>query len=296
MGSGTESWTLNTVIQRFPKSFSIRRGLRWSRKPFDRLPSKMNTKVAGRSKTLPKETKSPRFSFSLWKDVTYYLKSRQLDKATEAKSFLEQRQREVAKERAERSVKWQTKVRRWSTRTVLISLISSKYFTESGEQKWTYENKLIRRLTTQSWFAKNNPILISLLSVCLVFIRAIVSSSVFLGGKYTHTFAWVFPIRSFSADLSSSLCNTEWHYDSSHSVRLHLIFFIRFQRKRTTKSCPISVLVSVTSSTSLLCFSILFQFFLNICRYCTCSSFRSFLSSSPSNNVIDCSCRVISWD
>ncbi len=48
--------------------------------------------------------------FSLWKDVTYYLKSKQVDKATESKSFLEQRQREGAKERAEKSIKWQTKV------------------------------------------------------------------------------------------------------------------------------------------------------------------------------------------
>jgi hypothetical protein len=38
------------------------------------------------------------------------LKSKQLDKATEAKLFLEQRQREGAKERAEKSVKWQTNV------------------------------------------------------------------------------------------------------------------------------------------------------------------------------------------
>ena len=43
--------------------------------------------------------------------MTYYLKSKQIDKATEAKSFLEQRQREEAKERAEKSLKWQTKVR-----------------------------------------------------------------------------------------------------------------------------------------------------------------------------------------
>ncbi len=48
--------------------------------------------------------------FSLWKDVTYYLKSKQLDKATESKSLNEQRQREGAKERAEKSIKWQTKV------------------------------------------------------------------------------------------------------------------------------------------------------------------------------------------
>ena len=48
--------------------------------------------------------------FSLWKDVTYYLKTKQLDKATSAKSFLEQRQREEAKARHEKSIKWQTKV------------------------------------------------------------------------------------------------------------------------------------------------------------------------------------------
>jgi hypothetical protein len=49
--------------------------------------------------------------FSLWKDVTYYLKSKELDKATGAKSFLEHRQRQEAKERAERALVWQTKVR-----------------------------------------------------------------------------------------------------------------------------------------------------------------------------------------
>ncbi|CAF2849010.1 unnamed protein product, partial [Rotaria sp. Silwood2] len=65
----------------------------------------------------------------LWKDVTFYLKSKQLAKATAGKTFLEQRQREEAKERNEKSLKWQT-----------------KYFTESGELKWTYENKLIKRL------------------------------------------------------------------------------------------------------------------------------------------------------
>jgi ABC-type lipoprotein release transport system permease subunit len=39
------------------------------------------------------------------------LKSKELHKATQAKSFLEQRQREEAKERAEKSLKWQTKVK-----------------------------------------------------------------------------------------------------------------------------------------------------------------------------------------
>ncbi|CAF0802555.1 unnamed protein product [Rotaria sordida] len=68
----------------------------------------------------------------LWKDVTFCLKSKLLDKATESKSFLEQRQREEAKERAEKSIKWQT-----------------KYFVESGELKWSYENKLSKRLKQQ---------------------------------------------------------------------------------------------------------------------------------------------------
>lgn len=48
--------------------------------------------------------------FSLWRDVTYYLKSKQMDKATGGKTFLEQRQRQEAKERVEKGEKWQTKV------------------------------------------------------------------------------------------------------------------------------------------------------------------------------------------
>lgn len=64
----------------------------------------------------------------LWKDVTFYLKSKQIDKATESKSFLEQRQREAAKERTEKSLKWQT-----------------KNFAESGELRWTYDKKLSKR-------------------------------------------------------------------------------------------------------------------------------------------------------
>ena len=72
-----------------------------------------------------KENIKDGFLFSLWKDVTYYLKSKQLDKATEAKSFLEQRQREEAKERYEKSLKWQTKVNQ-NLRTILS--ISNQIF------------------------------------------------------------------------------------------------------------------------------------------------------------------------
>ena len=42
--------------------------------------------------------------------MTYYLKDKQMDKATGAKSFLEKRQREEAKERVEKGEKWETKV------------------------------------------------------------------------------------------------------------------------------------------------------------------------------------------
>ena len=84
---------------------------------------------------------------SLWKDVTYYLKSKQLDKATEGKSFLEQRQREEAKERAEKSLKWHTKVNTLRRRPVLEgTFVLFQYFTESGEQKWSYEKKLTKRV------------------------------------------------------------------------------------------------------------------------------------------------------
>jgi hypothetical protein len=90
--------------------------------------------------------------FSLWKDVTYYLKSKQLDKATESKSFLEQRQREGAKERAEKSIKWQTKVTQTKQNSLPLNLLDFvfQYFAESGEQKWSYENKLQKRLKQHS--------------------------------------------------------------------------------------------------------------------------------------------------
>lgn len=88
--------------------------------------------------------------FSLWKDVTYYLKSKQLDKATESKSLNEQRQREGAKERTEKSIKWQTKVTfsLFNHSQSPFSLL--QYFIESGEQKWSYERKLNKRLKSTS--------------------------------------------------------------------------------------------------------------------------------------------------
>lgn len=47
----------------------------------------------------------------LWKDVTVGLKLNDIDKATNAKFMLEQKQRDEAKERKERNEEWETKVR-----------------------------------------------------------------------------------------------------------------------------------------------------------------------------------------
>lgn len=46
----------------------------------------------------------------LWKDVTYALKMRDVDKATEFKHSLEQRQREEAKVRKDTGTVWKNKV------------------------------------------------------------------------------------------------------------------------------------------------------------------------------------------
>lgn len=52
-----------------------------------------------------------------------------MSKATEAKSFLEHRQRQEAKERAEKSEKWQTKVNIFSSFVFLtmVPLVSSSF-------------------------------------------------------------------------------------------------------------------------------------------------------------------------
>lgn len=63
----------------------------------------------------------------LWKEVTYCLKNRLVEKATGFKSRLEQRQRDEAKERAEKGETWNT-----------------KKFHENGEH-WVYDQPLIRR-------------------------------------------------------------------------------------------------------------------------------------------------------
>ncbi|XP_068949116.1 oxysterol-binding protein-related protein 9 isoform X11 [Petaurus breviceps papuanus] len=64
----------------------------------------------------------------LWKDVTYNLKIRDIDAATEAKHRLEERQRAEARERKERDLQWETRL-----------------FHEDGEC-WVYDEPLLKRL------------------------------------------------------------------------------------------------------------------------------------------------------
>ncbi|KAJ8305963.1 hypothetical protein KUTeg_016508 [Tegillarca granosa] len=64
----------------------------------------------------------------LWKDVTRSLKNKDVEAATEFKHKLEQRQREEAKERKEKGIKWET-----------------KHFHEVGEH-WLYDRPLLKRL------------------------------------------------------------------------------------------------------------------------------------------------------
>lgn len=65
----------------------------------------------------------------LWKEVTAGLRLNDIDKATNAKTELEQRQREEAKERKERNLQWET-----------------KSFRETGGGDWVYVSPLISRL------------------------------------------------------------------------------------------------------------------------------------------------------
>ncbi|KAK3746139.1 hypothetical protein RRG08_003579 [Elysia crispata] len=67
-------------------------------------------------------------SRKLWRKVTQNLKDKNVDAATEEKHKLEQRQRDEAKERKERGVKWET-----------------KHFQEIGEH-WVYQDPLVKRL------------------------------------------------------------------------------------------------------------------------------------------------------
>jgi hypothetical protein len=68
------------------------------------------------------------FYSRLWREVTYYLRTKQIDQATDAKLRIEQKQRDEVKQRKETNSKWQT-----------------KYFQEQGEN-WIYVRPLIERL------------------------------------------------------------------------------------------------------------------------------------------------------
>uniref|UniRef100_A0A6I8PGU7 Oxysterol-binding protein n=1 Tax=Ornithorhynchus anatinus TaxID=9258 RepID=A0A6I8PGU7_ORNAN len=67
-------------------------------------------------------------SRSLWKDVTYNLKIRDIDAATAAKHRLEEKQRAEARERKEKETQWETRL-----------------FHEDGEC-WVYDEPLLKRL------------------------------------------------------------------------------------------------------------------------------------------------------
>lgn len=66
----------------------------------------------------------------LWREVTYFLRTKQIDRATSAKQKIEQLQREMVKYRKENNIKWQP-----------------KNFVEDGEN-WVYVNPLVKRLQT----------------------------------------------------------------------------------------------------------------------------------------------------
>uniref|UniRef100_A0A8C5RV55 Oxysterol binding protein like 9 n=1 Tax=Laticauda laticaudata TaxID=8630 RepID=A0A8C5RV55_LATLA len=69
----------------------------------------------------------------LWKDVTYNLKIRDIEAATEAKHRLEERQRAEAKARKEKEIPWETKL-----------------FHEDGEY-WVYDEPLLKRLAASKY-------------------------------------------------------------------------------------------------------------------------------------------------
>ncbi|KAL1022441.1 hypothetical protein UPYG_G00027650 [Umbra pygmaea] len=70
-------------------------------------------------------------SRSLWKDVTVSLKARDIDAATEAKHWLEEKQRAEARERKENEMQWETRL-----------------FHEDGEC-WVYDEPLLNRTGSQ---------------------------------------------------------------------------------------------------------------------------------------------------
>eukprot|EP00105_Crassostrea_gigas_P005452 XP_011419068.1 PREDICTED: oxysterol-binding protein-related protein 9-like isoform X1 [Crassostrea gigas] len=80
----------------------------------------------------PREKQAEFESRRLWQEVTHNLKINEVDKATDHKQRLEQRQREEARDRKERGVAWET-----------------KNFHEVGEH-WVYDRPLQKRLRNPS--------------------------------------------------------------------------------------------------------------------------------------------------
>lgn len=68
-------------------------------------------------------------SRKLWKEVTAGLKFNKIDKATNAKQALEQRQRDEARERKEMNIEWETRM-----------------FAKVADDAWQYRNPLHQRL------------------------------------------------------------------------------------------------------------------------------------------------------
>jgi len=68
----------------------------------------------------------------LWKEVTFGLRFKDIDRATNAKFALEQKQRDEAKDRKEKGVKWETML-----------------FQEAGDN-WVYKNPLMMRISPKN--------------------------------------------------------------------------------------------------------------------------------------------------
>ncbi|XP_060555680.1 LOW QUALITY PROTEIN: oxysterol-binding protein-related protein 9-like [Ruditapes philippinarum] len=80
----------------------------------------------------PRETQDEFESRRLWQEVTINLRNDNVEKATEYKQKLEQRQREEAKERKEKGLK-----------------VETKHFHEEGEH-WVYDRPLVKRIGKNS--------------------------------------------------------------------------------------------------------------------------------------------------
>lgn len=88
-------------------------------------------------------------SRKLWKEVTAGLRFNEIDKATNAKQALEQKQRDEAKERKESGKDWQTRVNCWIFFFTLFNYNKKllQLFKKFGEDQFYYVKPLKQRLT-----------------------------------------------------------------------------------------------------------------------------------------------------